>query len=61
MIDNGRTCSGRERRRQWQAFTGRVALVTGAGAPGGIGYAIARALVAGGAKVCITATTDAHP
>jgi 3-oxoacyl-[acyl-carrier protein] reductase len=37
---------------------GRVALVTGAGAAGGIGFAIARALVAGGAKVCITATTD---
>jgi 3-oxoacyl-[acyl-carrier protein] reductase len=38
--------------------TGRVALVTGAGASGGIGFAIARALVAAGAKVCITATTD---
>jgi 3-oxoacyl-[acyl-carrier protein] reductase len=38
--------------------TGRVALVTGAGAPGGIGFAIARALVADGAKVCVTATTD---
>jgi len=37
---------------------GRIALVTGAGSEGGIGYAIARALVAGGAKVCITATTD---
>lgn len=36
---------------------GRVALVTGAGAAGGIGCAIARALVAEGAKVCITATT----
>ena len=36
---------------------GRVALVTGAGAPGGIGFAIAKALVAGGAKVCVTATT----
>lgn len=35
----------------------RVALVTGAGSAGGIGYAIARALVAGGAKVCITATS----
>jgi 3-oxoacyl-[acyl-carrier protein] reductase len=38
--------------------SGRVALVTGAGSAGGIGFAIARALVAGGAKVCITATTD---
>jgi 3-oxoacyl-[acyl-carrier protein] reductase len=35
-----------------------VALVTGAGAAGGIGFAIARALVSGGAKVCVTATTD---
>ena len=32
---------------------GRVALVTGAGSPGGIGFAIAAALVAGGAKVCV--------
>ena len=37
---------------------GRVALVTGAGSPGGIGFAIARALVAGGAKVAVTATSD---
>lgn len=37
---------------------GRVALVTGAGSPGGIGFAIARALVAAGAKVAVTATTD---
>lgn len=36
---------------------GRVALVTGAGAAGGIGLAIARALVAAGARVCVTATT----
>lgn len=36
---------------------GRVALVTGAGSEGGIGFAIARALVAGGARVCLTATT----
>ena len=36
---------------------GRVALVTGAGSPGGIGFAIATALVAGGAKVCVTSTT----
>jgi 3-oxoacyl-[acyl-carrier protein] reductase len=35
----------------------RVALVTGAGSAGGIGFAIARALVEGGAKVCLTATT----
>lgn len=38
--------------------TGRVALVTGCGSEGGIGFAIARALVAGGARVAITATTD---
>jgi 3-oxoacyl-[acyl-carrier protein] reductase len=36
---------------------GRVALVTGAGSAGGIGCAIARALVAGGARVAITATS----
>lgn len=36
---------------------GRVALVTGAGSEGGIGFAIARALAAGGARVCLTATT----
>ncbi|MBL9052910.1 MAG: SDR family oxidoreductase [Tabrizicola sp.] len=37
---------------------GRVALVTGAGAAGGIGFATAKALVAGGARVCVTATSD---
>jgi 3-oxoacyl-[acyl-carrier protein] reductase len=37
--------------------TGRVALVTGAGAEGGIGFAIAKALAAAGARVAITATT----
>jgi 3-oxoacyl-[acyl-carrier protein] reductase len=36
---------------------GHVALVTGAGAPGGIGFAIARTLKAAGAQVAITATT----
>lgn len=35
---------------------GRVALVTGAGAPGGIGMAIARTLARAGARVCVTAT-----
>jgi 3-oxoacyl-[acyl-carrier protein] reductase len=35
----------------------RVALVTGAGSPGGIGFAIAKALVKGGARVAITATS----
>jgi 3-oxoacyl-[acyl-carrier protein] reductase len=38
-------------------FAGRIALVTGAGSAGGIGFAIARGLVAGGANVCVTATT----
>ncbi|MDM7933042.1 SDR family NAD(P)-dependent oxidoreductase [Tabrizicola sp.] len=38
-------------------FAGRIALVTGAGSAGGIGFAIARGLVAGGARVCVTATT----
>ena len=36
---------------------GRVALVTGAGAPGGIGFAIAQALAAAGARVAVTATS----
>ena len=36
---------------------GRVALVTGVGAAGGIGLAIARALAAAGARVAVTATT----
>jgi 3-oxoacyl-[acyl-carrier protein] reductase len=39
-------------------FSNQVALVTGAGSAGGIGYAIASALIAAGARVCITATTD---
>lgn len=37
---------------------GRVALVTGAGAVDGIGFATARLLKAAGAKVAITSTTD---
>jgi len=37
--------------------SGQIALVTGAGAPGGIGFAIARALATAGARVCLTATT----
>ena len=39
-------------------FTNRVALVTGAGSAGGIGFATAKALQTAGAKLCITATTD---
>ena len=40
------------------ALDGRVALVTGAGSPEGIGFATARTLAARGARVAITATTD---
>jgi 3-oxoacyl-[acyl-carrier protein] reductase len=36
---------------------GRTAIVTGAGNPDGIGYAIAKALVAAGANVVVTSTT----
>ena len=39
-------------------FAGRVAIVTGAGAPDGIGLAVARALVGEGARVVLGATTD---
>jgi 3-oxoacyl-[acyl-carrier protein] reductase len=39
-------------------FTDRVAIVTGAGAPDGIGMACARALAAEGARVVLGATTD---
>jgi 3-oxoacyl-[acyl-carrier protein] reductase len=40
------------------AVSGRIALVTGAGSAGGIGFAIARALIRAGARVCITSTTE---
>jgi 3-oxoacyl-[acyl-carrier protein] reductase len=39
-------------------LTGRVALVTGAGSPTGIGFAVCRRLGAPGAAVVLTATTD---
>jgi 3-oxoacyl-[acyl-carrier protein] reductase len=37
---------------------GRVALITGAGAEGGIGFACAQALRVAGARVAVTSTTD---
>ena len=39
-------------------FAGRVAIVTGAGAPDGIGAAVARHLVGEGARVVLGATSD---
>jgi len=41
-----------------QAFAEQVALVTGAGSPQGIGFAIARRLHSAGARVVITSTTE---
>ncbi len=41
-----------------ERFAGRVALVTGAGSPDGIGLATARILGVGGASVAIASTTD---
>ncbi|MGQ0611603.1 MAG: SDR family oxidoreductase [Paracoccaceae bacterium] len=56
---------GRHRHRQvstggegMSGVAGRVALVTGAGAADGIGFATARLLKAAGARVAISATTD---
>jgi 3-oxoacyl-[acyl-carrier protein] reductase len=40
------------------SLAGRTALVTGAGAPDGIGFAVARLLCELGASVAVTATTD---
>ena len=39
-------------------FSGKVALVTGAGSPQGIGFATARLLAQQGAKIAITSTTE---
>jgi 3-oxoacyl-[acyl-carrier protein] reductase len=41
-----------------QHLAGKVALVTGCGSPGGIGFAIARALAGAGARLAITATSE---
>jgi 3-oxoacyl-[acyl-carrier protein] reductase len=40
------------------SFEGRVALITGAGSPTGIGFAAARALGRGGARLAIASTTE---
>ena len=40
------------------ALQGQTAIVTGAGSPAGIGFAIARALLVAGAQLTITSTTD---
>src|SRR5260370_11842350 len=39
-------------------FCGKVALVTGAGSPQGIGFATARLLAQQGSKIAITSTTE---
>lgn len=39
-------------------LSGRVALITGAGSPGGIGFACAQALATRGARVAVAATSD---
>ena len=39
-------------------FENRVAIVTGAGAPEGIGFAVARQLVGEGARVVLGATSE---
>jgi 3-oxoacyl-[acyl-carrier protein] reductase len=41
-----------------QAFRGQAAIVTGAGSPVGIGFAVARALWSAGAQIAITSTTE---
>jgi 3-oxoacyl-[acyl-carrier protein] reductase len=46
------------RELNYMNFSGRVALITGAGSARGIGFATARLLAQGGAKIAITSTTD---
>lgn len=41
-----------------QTFEGQAAIVTGAGSPAGIGFAVARALLSAGAQIAITSTTE---
>lgn len=41
-----------------QVFEAQTAIVTGAGSPAGIGFAVARALLASGASITITSTTE---
>jgi 3-oxoacyl-[acyl-carrier protein] reductase len=41
-----------------QLLQGQTAIVTGAGSPAGIGFAIARSLLSSGARVAITSTTE---
>jgi len=41
-----------------QGLRGQAAIVTGAGSAAGIGFAVARALLAAGARVAVTSTTD---
>src|SRR5687767_2625117 len=55
MIKPGRD-SGRGKMNGMD-FKDRVALITGAGAADGIGFAAAKLLAEGGAKVAITSTT----
>jgi 3-oxoacyl-[acyl-carrier protein] reductase len=41
-----------------QVFAGQTAIVTGVGSAQGIGFALARALLSGGAQIAITSTTE---
>src|SRR5216684_9062704 len=41
-----------------QVFRGQAVIVTGAGSPAGIGFAIARGLLRAGAQIAITSTTE---
>lgn len=59
LYDSIGSVEAHEKRGNWRMnFSGRVALVTGAGSPLGIGFATARVLAQQGAKIVITSTTD---